>query len=342
MLVQRCAILMLVMPLAAATVEPPMKPLATKTYSAADLGRDFPPQFTNRNKQIAFSIACPDGAGFNGEIRYTRWPAQSLPQKIPSNKTPTVEARPDFFTYDPPTKNTVDWHLNFADRELFHFYAGNLLAQDELQVLEHPALGSLRRALQHDKLSTLVEENGRPAPILVQGVERRIHLETQRSGLYGNAFARASADIVKNATTRLAPPTVSNILAIEAPAGGRGNYTADQIRAILTTAFTGFKAARIASANAGNANPRVSIHTGFWGCGAYGGNRILMSALQLLAARMAEVDTLVFHAGDKEGVAQFNQAKKLVDELLQKDLDTEALIGELARRGFPWGQSDGN
>jgi hypothetical protein len=342
MLVRRCAIFALFLPLpAAAPVEPPMKPIATRTYRAEELARDFPPQFSNRNKQIAFDIACPKGAEFKGEITCTRWAAQPLPTKTPDQKL-VVEARPDFFTYEPPAKNTAEWHLNFADRELFNYYAGGLLAQDELQVLEHPALGSLRRALQHDKLSTLVTQNGEATPILVQGVERRIQLDTQRSGLYGNAFSHAPADVVKAATTRLAPPTISNILAIEAPRGGHGNYTAQEIRSILTTAFTGFKAARIASAAADNPNLKVTIHTGFWGCGAYGGNRILMTALQLLAARMAEVDTLVFHAGDKPGVAQFNEAQKLVDDLLQTQPDNETLIRELTRRGFPWGQSDGN
>jgi hypothetical protein len=47
------------------------------------------------------------------------------------------------------------------------------------------------------------------------------------------------------------------------------------IEFVLATAFTGFSAARLESARL-NPSPVVAIHTGFWGCGAFGGNRVLM------------------------------------------------------------------
>lgn len=37
------------------------------------------------------------------------------------------------------------------------------------------------------------------------------------------------------------------------------------------------------------------VHTGNWGTGAFGGNRILMATIQLLASQVAQVDELVFH-----------------------------------------------
>ncbi len=43
------------------------------------------------------------------------------------------------------------------------------------------------------------------------------------------------------------------------------------------------------------------IHTGFWGCGAFGGNRVLMTTLQILAAEMAGLERVVFHTGDASG-----------------------------------------
>jgi Poly (ADP-ribose) glycohydrolase (PARG) len=42
----------------------------------------------------------------------------------------------------------------------------------------------------------------------------------------------------------------------------------------------------------------VAVHTGYWGCGAFGGNRVLMALLQVLAAGSAGLDQLVFHVGD--------------------------------------------
>jgi hypothetical protein len=59
--------------------------------------------------------------------------------------------------------------------------------------------------------------------------------------------------------TVLDPPTVSNILAMAAPRPDRGAYTAATREHILTTAYTGFRAAREQSP----ADTTVEIHTGF-------------------------------------------------------------------------------
>lgn len=44
----------------------------------------------------------------------------------------------------PADANTLEWYPNFAHSNLFCAYAGTLLAQDELQVVECPALASIR------------------------------------------------------------------------------------------------------------------------------------------------------------------------------------------------------
>jgi len=104
----------------------------------------------------------------------------------------------------------------------------------------------------------MTREGDRPAPVLIRGVERRCAvatdpdlLEGRPYGLYGNQFARGKEDAVKRATTVLAPPTISNILAMEAPPGGTGAYSLAQIRDVVVTAFTGFRAARVESSLAG-------------------------------------------------------------------------------------------
>jgi hypothetical protein len=38
--------------------------------------------------------------------------------------------------------------MNFADPYLFGYGEGSLLAQDELQIVEHPILASLARAIE--------------------------------------------------------------------------------------------------------------------------------------------------------------------------------------------------
>jgi hypothetical protein len=94
--------------------------------------------------------------------------------------------------------------------------------------------------------------------------------------------------VVRRATRPIDPPTVSNFVAMAAPAGGRDRYDAGEIESVLITAWTAFGAARIESHRSGPQT--VAVHTGFWGCGAFGGHGVLMLILQILAAEMGSVD----------------------------------------------------
>ena len=84
----------------------------------------------------------------------------------------------------------------------------------------------------------------------VQPMERRCHVATDPNpakgrprGLYGNEFGRAPAEVVRRATKRIEPATTTNLIAIAAPSGGYGPYSREQIAHVLTTAWTGFRAA---------------------------------------------------------------------------------------------------
>ena len=214
-----------------------------------------------------------------------------------------------------------------------------------------PALGSLREALLANGESTLTAESGKPTPILVMGVERRCKIATdpnaaegRPAGLYGNRFSGADAEAIKSAVTVIDPPTTSNIIAVEAPSYGCGPYRFDQIEFILTTALTGFSAAREESQREFDRQITVVIHTGFWGCGAYGGNRVLMGALQILAARMAQIHRLVYHTFDHAGSASLTEATDLLASLgaSGRSVETRNLIHQIEAAGFEWGVSDGN
>ncbi len=78
----------------------------------------------------------------------------------------------------------------------------------------------------------------------------------------------------------------------------------------------------------------VEVRTGFWGCGAFGGNRHVMTILQLAAARLAGVSRVRFYAFDDAGIATFEQARavKLGADPIEAVLE----------RGYRWGVSDGN
>lgn len=326
------------------------EPLERRTYDAAALIAEHPPIWRHPNKEAVAAISCPPDAIHGGTLGYSRWPAMPLPGSNDGDRATTLVERPGFYDYAPIDDAAVAWHVNFADPHLFAAYGSPLLAQDELQVAEHPILGALREALVADGAVARTMEGGRPTPVLVTGVERRCRIATEPDaaagrpeGLYGNRFADARADVVRRATSRLEPPTVSNVIAMAAPGYGHGVYTAEQIEGILVTATTAFAAARTETANIRDPRTRVVVHTGFWGCGAFGGNRVLMAALQVIAARLVGVDTLAFHVGDPTGAELLADAIGFVDGPggVGASPTTRALVEAVAHYGFRWGVSDG-
>jgi hypothetical protein len=183
------------------------------------------------------------------------------------------------------------------------------------------------------------------------GAERRVRIQTDRragrggpSWLYGVAFAEATAEVVRQATTAIDPPTTSNVIAIAAPIGGHGRYREEQIELALSTAYSGFHAAVLESRRVAGPDAQVIVHSGFWGCGAFGGNRVMMTLLQLLAAQMAGLDRLVLHVGDPSGRTSVERATAIFrDGLTDGGLtDTAELIRLIETLGMEWSHSDGN
>lgn len=319
-----------------------------------------PPRLVDRNKKRVHAVACPPGSRHGGALVVSRWRPMEPPASAPASRAEATVcvAREDVFDYAPvaDARAAVEWHLNFACSALFCAYRGPMFAQDELQVAEHPALGSLREAMlnapPHPDLAPRTRDVFGPTPVLIRGVERRCVVDIEPDdaagrpdGLYGARFGVAPPEVVTAATRALTPPTVSNVLAMEAPTGGHGVYTAAQIRDVLVTAYTGFTAARVESLRAQEGAVTV-VHTGNWGTGAYGGNKALMALLQVLAARLAGVDRLVFHTHTPDGTAGLREALEVLGRLWQGRADGEVEVGPmldaLEAMRFPWGVSDGN
>lgn len=323
------------------------KLLDRREFDAAQLMRDHPPRFRDGNKRAVFAKSLRPGEVPAGKITFSRWTGAALPAGRRRAPTRVVE-RKGFFVYgEAASAGTANWHMNFAMGDCFGAYDGPLLAQDELQVLEHPALGSLREAAIAEGFSIrCIEGDGHPTPVLVSGVERRVHLDTTPkrqtpSGLYGNYFARADKAAVRRAAERIEPPTISNIVALEAPACGSGTYGAHQIEGILATAFAGFRAARLETERVLRASSEVRavVHTGWWGCGAYGGNRELMALLQLVAAELAGVE-LVFYCVTDEGSETLAEVVREYERLPAKGA-MSVIINRILANEYEWGESDG-
>jgi len=325
-------------------------PIYEMQFPAQALIDQYPPEVYDRNKRIVFDLSCPDDAVHSGTISASRWSQLPLPKTtVRSSTSPIFEKHEGYFDYLYEPKVKTHWYLNFAHSDLFRFYGGPLFAQDEMQVAEHPALGSLRHALLDHELDPFTVEDAKATPILITGVERRCVVATdpnpneQRpNGLYGNNFAQASEEAIRRATKILSPPTVSNILAMEAPSYGEGTYSRSEIEFILSTAYTGFRVAVVESHRKASSRLPVVIHTGYWGCGAYGGNRELMPLLQMIAALWAGVDELAFHTGGD--IAGMDSSEDAFSKLFPANAEvyTEDLVAAITSRNYAWGVGDGN
>ena len=328
-------------------------PLYRRELHAASLLRNHPPRFRHPHKAALFEIAYPEGSEPAGTIEVTRWAAH-VPERVSLPPTLDAQVRPEFYDYAPSAvavasaPAALEWHVNFANPRLFVAYGSGLLAQDEMQLVEHPLLGCVREALLAEGLAAATVDREGATPILVRNVERRIEIATNPDpsagrpfGLYGNRFMAAPIDVVRRATRRVDPPTYSNVIAMAAPAGGRGEYTDREIEYVFQTAFTAFAAAR---SETPLGSPLI-VHTGFWGCGAFGGNRTLMVAVQALAARAAYVNRLVFHAGDPVGAKDATLGLDVAERLALRcgvACTLATITGRTALLGYRWGESDGN
>src|SRR3954454_1892115 len=147
------------------------EPLYRRTFDAAALLREHPTQFRHPHKAALFEIAYPDGSAAPGSIEVTRW-AQDVPASISLPPTLAAEIRPSFYDYKPlgDGRSIVEWHVNFADPRLFIAYGSGLFAQDEMQVAEHPLLGSVREALVAEGLAAKTNDETGATPILVRNV----------------------------------------------------------------------------------------------------------------------------------------------------------------------------
>ena len=315
------------------------------SWSISDLARSYPPSWRHENKKlIAEKIG--DDRATPGTIKASRWGLE-VQAKMPSvvKQCGNTQLETGFFQYAPPAADdsTTHWHMNFADPVLFGYGEGPLLAQDELQIVEHPILASIAKAIQAgehgQKRLTRQTKNQRIAtlrtatPVLVQGAPRRCHFDTT-AGLYGDGFARASKKQIEKAVRIITPPTISNIIALAALPPRNGLYTLDQISEIYETAFIGFRATVLQSGS-------VTLHTGHWGCGAFGGNKGLVAALTVLAAGAAGVDMLRYWYGyttlDKTAVEHGVRVAALLDG---KELKES--LNLLYNAGYHWGDANEN
>lgn len=138
-------------------------------------------------------------------LRFARYDSNRVPMDaaLLLSASTSFETDRRVYDYSPSSSDPTECHfwVNFADEQLFGFYASSLFAQDEWQVQEHPSLASLRKFLEVSSQSNpdaaplavgpTQDGTRQPTPCIVMNAPREVDIDAVGANLYGNSFSRA-------------------------------------------------------------------------------------------------------------------------------------------------------
>lgn len=311
------------------------------------------PIFTNERKKKLFAIAKEKKLkSLNGYVQVTRCtPDTKEIDKATFVKTDVkIKLLANFFNYESDKNSDIRkvWWMNYADPKLFGFYANEFFAQDEIQVLEHPILASIRRYLldpgEENMAPRTLVQNGSDwiaTPYLIEDVPLWMTVNSYPKlpdgmpvRIYGASFTEAPQEAIDIGCKVYSGELKNNIMAIAAPSFCQGKYSYDEIELILKTLISAFSQAKDLSQN-----KKCVVHGGNWGCGAFGGNHELMYFAQLYAASVCGIDEIVLHSIEDDDI--YDDAETKYKEL-DKEMSLESVVYFLLSQGYRWGRSDGN
>ncbi len=244
--------------------------------------------------------------------------SKTLVHKTPFNLH--VETRNGFFSGQDLSveAQTTLITSNFAADQIFRYYKSPCLAQDELQVCEAPQLGLIREYMRKKFPQYLSTHKN---SVIVDGVKRVFHFETQGDilkntpVLYGRNFRKAKVQTILRATRPLKSPLRMTILTVVAPYVAKEKYYKEKdVGFFLLNTTIGFTHAKRLANKKGS--PRLLLHTGRLGAGAFGNNITLSLLIQLIAAyytastQDGQFDLVFFDTTQKE----LEYAKVLFEE----------------------------
>jgi hypothetical protein len=224
-------------------------------------------------------------------------------------------------------------------------------------IAEHPILASVREYLKESRTispSTIDSTNlfcfAKPTPVIVLNAPRQLNI-VGLEHLYGHKFATASNKQVLDNVVKLDYskfPPLSNIIAMTAPTLGPGTYTFQELEYLLVVTCSAFIAAKKIknlyeysktsgftskkSEPQGKSIAQIVIHSGNWGCGPCGGNKIVSFLIQMIAANVSGIHKLVLHSHANE---EFNNALKMY-QLLGRcgRMETNTMLSLICKLGL--------
>ena len=253
-----------------------------------------------------------------------------------------ISTEQNFFDYkDCSTNSKKVWYMNYADSNLFGYYGSDLFAQDEIQTLEHPLLGSIVEYLDKSKIKNLcsktVQENI-PTPYVFENVPYWIEVNTEptlangkKANLYSWNFCEQPEDVVDCGIKTVQGEKQNNIIAMAAPSNGAGLYTKLELENLLETVLASFTGAVDKSKE-----KECVIHTGNWGCGAFGNNKELMYLSQMIGASYAGCKKLLFHKIKED---DFKNAESKF-EMIKEKMSFDEVVEFLLSQKFVWNISN--
>ena len=211
-----------------------------------DLIKNYPPEYKNPSKKLKYEEALERFRNQQGSVKVSRWKYGGSDVGHLKKAPLKIDFRDEYFCYDDGDSESEHiFYLNYADPLLFGFYDGDLFAQDELQTLEHPLLGSVMEYIdknESDSLKSRTEEHGEPTPYIVEGVPYWLKVVTapvlpdgKVYNFYGRNFSRASKEILDLAVTPLSTEKRNNIIAMAAPSTGSGEYKRKELEQLMKT-----------------------------------------------------------------------------------------------------------
>lgn len=307
-----------------------------------DLIRGYAPKYEMPQKRAAYEKALRLHESDCGDIQICQVgvDAEGLRTERLAKRTSAVTVDKGYFDYTKAKEGEETWFLNFADPYLFVAYDSELFAQDEIQCLEMPLLASCRLYLEEKGKDAMTSRFGVPTPFTFRSVPYWISVNTNPvlkdgsvGNIYGNNLYYASEEEVQAGIRTFEGNIRCNVIAMAAPACGYGQYSKAEIEEILKTLLCSYSALKDNCQE-----DRVVIHTGNWGCGAFGGNRELMYLSQIYAASVCGISEIVLHSPDGE---LLGRAKTVYDQI-PSEMSFDQVVQFLLAKGYCWGLSDGN